>query len=259
MFCVGRAPRPRRQLRHHGCLLLALATTACTVGDERIPMAPSPLDESTTELARFEANECKKGQKPLFTGTAAAPLAGLQCVAWSRVGERLLVDLINYSEACGFSGLSESSLWKGGVSAGDDGNVQLEVGWDFPSPNACGECLHDFSFELELSQRPSEVMTTLSVRSRPCSSCTWAGPGFRLPIDDSEGVACGYGTKAGWTRPTDGSLHGQPANGRCDDGLIRFAPNAGVERCVRACSADADCGSPALSCRSGGCVIGRAL
>jgi hypothetical protein len=259
MFCFGRTRMRPQRLLSHASVLLALAMTACTVGDERLPRSPSPLDMSTTELARFQANECKKADRPLFTGAAAAPLAGLACVAWSRTGERLLVDLINYGEACGFSGLSDSTLWKGGVSAGDDGNVQLEVGWDFPSPNACGECLHDFSFELLLSERPSEVRSTLSVRSRPCSSCTWTEPTFALPIDESAGVACSYAERAGWTKPADGSLHGRPQSGRCDDGLVRIAPNAGVERCVRACTTDADCGSPALLCRSGGCTIAHGL
>lgn len=259
MFWFGRTPLQRQRLPSRACRLLALAMTACTVGDERIPVTPSPLAMSTTELARFQANECKKESKPLFTGAAAAPLTGLQCVAWSRTGERLLVDLINYGEACGFSGLSQATLWKGGVAAADDGNLQLEVGWDFPSPNACGECLHDFSFELVLSQRPSEVMTTLSARSRPCSSCTWAESGFQLPIDESEGIACRYGTRSGWTALAEGSLHGRPANGRCDDGLVLKKPRPSEERCVRTCTADADCGSPALACRDGGCVIARGL
>jgi hypothetical protein len=101
-------------------------------------------------VTEFRVNECGSGEpsNELLMGREPQDYPGLQCVAWKRAGAKLSVDLINFPAGCGFQGYERETMWKGGVRQ-DKSKLDFEVVWDFGSPNACGGCLHDFSFVLD--------------------------------------------------------------------------------------------------------------
>lgn len=212
-------------------------------------------------VAEFRVNECGSGtpSNKLLTGREPHDYPNLQCVAWKRAGAKLNVDLINFPAGCGFRGYEPDTLWKGRVR-GDGSKLDFEVTWDFESANACGGCLHDFSFALEGIQGENPI--DMDVAIRDCSDCDRRMSSLTLPTDEhASGITCKYGGDASFHLSPSledqlGSLHAPPADGVCDAGLepIKIRDQ---EICVAACSSDDDECQPSdvLTCQKGNCLL----
>jgi hypothetical protein len=107
-----------------GLTIIALAQGGCS----------SDSSDGPT-IQAFQASGCKS--------IAMTPSAGDgRCVAWSTTaGGNLAFTLSDFVELCGVP----ESKWKAQAGLAG-GTLTLAVTWDFATPNACGECVQDFSF-----------------------------------------------------------------------------------------------------------------
>ena len=215
---------------------------------------------SETTLGRFQVQECGSDRfGPLFTGTEPADYQGLRCVAWDASEGRLVVDLINFPEDCGFHGWEPETLWAGEATSVEPESLRLVAEWSFESPNACGKCAHNFSFEVTPAPRADSLPVEIATRGCTEDVCGWTEYSIILPLGSTaSGIRCAYGeTRNLDAPPSDGSLHLPPVDGgSCAADLETFAHEAGRDICVATCSGDAECPlAGQLSCQQGLCVL----
>lgn len=209
-------------------------------------------------VAEFRVNECGSGKpsSKLLMDRDPQDYPNLRCVAWQRTDAKLSVDLINFQGGCGFQGYERDTMWKGTVRE-DASKLDFDVTWDFESPNACGDCLHDFSFTLEDIRVEDPLDMQVSVRD--CSDCESRTSALTLPTDEhASGLTCSYLETRGFLGVPDarfGAVNSPSNDGACDEGLEPIKVH-GEEICVATCSSDDECQPPdALTCQQGKCVL----
>lgn len=248
-----------RTLRHELAQLGVLLALCAGCGDHKD--ARDEKDAATgkvVHVAEFRVNECGSGtpSSKLLMDRDPQDYPNLRCVAWQRTDAKLSVDLINFQAGCGFQGWESDTLWKGGVRE-DASKLDFDVTWDFGSPNACGDCLHDFSFTLEDIRGEDPLDMQVSVRD--CSDCDARTSSLTLPTDEhASGLTCSYLERRGFLGVPDarlGALNAPSKDGACDEGLELIKVHD-EEICVPKCSSDDDCHpSDALTCQQGKCVL----
>jgi hypothetical protein len=217
--------------------------------------------DSVLEVEEFAVTECKAGRsasRELFTGRDAAAYVGLQCIAWSKRGSDLVLDLINFPEGCGFGGNEARTLWKGSVSQESDAGLVLGVTWDFQDPSACGECLHDFSFDL--SHAPEQAALPVAVETRSCTACDARKVSASLPVQERpQGILCQHFVDGPLNELAPGGLHALAREGECDSDLVAHGVDGAEEPlCLAACGKGLECPLPeVLTCSAGACVLAQ--
>lgn len=216
---------------------------------QREPVGRQIRGEALTELA--------------LGGHANLPEHALEVVAHGvRADEGeggLVVDLINFPEDCGFHGWEPETLWAGEATSVEPESLRLVAEWSFESPNACGKCAHNFSFEVTPAPRADSLPVEIATRGCTEDVCGWTEYSIILPLGSTaSGIRCAYGeTRNLDAPPSDGSLHLPPVDGgSCAADLETFAHEAGRDICVATCSGDAECPlAGQLSCQQGLCVL----
>jgi len=216
------------------------------------------------EVVRFKDSYCKDSisNSELFTGRNSALYKGLICISWDiETSGRALFDLINFDRMCGFEP-GDENLWIGQAYQDFDGLLRLNVDWDSPDENACGDCLYDFSFEID----GLEFSEALDVTTGNCTgNCdNWSGfkvtiPVYRMPA----GIICKYADVehilASTRVPDDwkrGTLHMPPKQGECEEDLTLIEKKEGEELCAATCSSTKPCPlEEILECQSGICQL----
>jgi hypothetical protein len=184
---------------------------------------------------------------------------GLSCLEWSLDGgSRLEVQIINFRSGCAIE-------WQGKARVEGD-VVTLELENRICAVAACGNCLYDTGTIVAVSAaKPTTLVLSedASCNLHP-DLTTWT-----LPLDTQpNGLVCTYADKyASMVAATNRGLVGEEFS-VCDDLPSGLNCKAGYscrnvstseypdERCLRACSSDADCTfGGGVACRAGYCAL----
>jgi hypothetical protein len=220
-------------------------------------------------LSKFESSECKShaaaptaesGKKSEDLVLASA-YDGLQCVEWEKKDERtLIVRLLNVDSVCG-------AVWEGDVHVDSDGAATLVANNPSCKVARCGSCLYDLSYELSGVNDVRELPVKIGVNSCPTSGQTrWKGA-LKLPVGGADhGIVCRHvpADALAWHASSTSSCSARHmpcgsdlCGAECDAGLSCSAiDGAADKRCLKTCTADADCGTDGTtSCVDGLCRL----
>jgi len=231
-------------------------------------LSPCAGTETDNPVVDFDATECKTRSTALTLATVARTAAaqavdpsaydGLYCYAWETLADGgLSIDVINFSGGCGVT-------WKLGASRVEGSHIDLGVANPSCEIARCGNCLYDFTFEIE-GVDPSQPAEAQLHRY----DCHGGGnfepaPKVILPLDARpEGMLCrprSYELACGRAhlRPCDESTGGDL--GDCEDGCGEGLACVDSEerdgdRCYTACEVDGDCPLEVESCQDGACRL----
>lgn len=161
--------------------MLHLASRSLAVLLLPLALGCGSSDGDKPVVSSFQSSGCK--------APAATPAAGEgRCVSFSVAGNGdLTFTLSDFAELCGVP----ESLWKADATFAD-GELGVKVLWDFPTPNACGSCLYDFSFVV--AKVPTEKLQRIRLATQGCSGDCGAHA-YRLDLGatglGSAGPFCG--------------------------------------------------------------------
>jgi hypothetical protein len=255
-------------------MLCGLLAYSCTGTETQNPASP---------LLNFKDSGCKKENATASSGSGIATVAqamvstdysmetaGLKCFAWEVVDDhRLKIDLLNFDGSC-------RAQWFGQAANASDGSLQLALVNPECHIADCGTCMYDWSFEVEGVNVSKDLAVTLSIDTCPGGepvTMPIRSVSATLPVAAQQGgILCDYAdfTGLGWQAMVLGQCGtaAMPCSGTsmCTSTLPTTDPscqgelvcsdNGNVDQrvCVRACAADADCGTlGVLSCQAGLC------
>jgi hypothetical protein len=215
-------------------------------------------------LTDFETSACKKFsfEKGIDRLPAWQPdpelYAGLTCVLWDTSGETLRVRLSNHRDGCGLD-----HGWEPQARIDDTG---VELLLDNPSCSiaACGNCIYDLSFDVQVAALQDRSELSLRVLGSECSGERPVHHTLRLPLaSQPSGAQCTYTFEnfdllgampqgALHTRCGDTALFGSVG---CASGVCTEV-SAKNRLCLAPCSSDLDC-QPAdvMTCSEGVCQL----
>jgi len=227
--------------------------------------APATGEDAGVETggSSFSTSACKKDEKISLSRAHVrglkviqdeSGLAGLRCVAWQRLANALKVDLYNFDGACG-------SKWTGDAAVLSDGTLALDIRDPSCAFTACGECLYDWSFDLNTSVA-SGVRVPATITVDPCERLVPGSTLTEVIGDEDQGIHCMFAdfsalnlqAGATGTRGTSGMPCAGAAES-CSEGLICDSSAAANQpRCLVSCANDVDCPrTDVWSCQSGLC------
>lgn len=246
-----------------GTLALCLLATQCTG------------TETTNPLRAFGAGECKKGHENEFSLTPANalvtrdPYAGLDCLVYEVKDETLHVDLRNINDGCHVE-------HEGNVRMTGKASLQLALTNAKCQAAACGSCVYDAEFEVDLAPFAGKDAIELSLVLDDAESCRSRSSQTReywkldVPVQaSSQGAVCKYasyfdppkgcGTINMPCASADGAcgLFGRGAGTMCENGMRCQEPGENsIPVCMQQCATDAECPEPdVLHCVEGLCRL----
>ncbi len=162
--------------------ILFTGLAGCDASSSATPRQPQVDLESA--LSAFSSSGCK-GQ----------PDGQKQCVSFTldEAGD-LTLELENFVASCGFPP-DVQDLWKAKGSV-DEGLGTVEIFWDFEYPNACGNCVYDWT--LKLADVDETLPFTLGIAVRDCDGTDCEPRRYQVDLDlrAGEGKVC----PAAWQR-----------------------------------------------------------
>ncbi len=204
------------------------------------------------------------GKAPLQTSAIEnSTYDGLECFVWERIDDDTLkIEVTNYADGC-----SENKYWRPTAELNDDGTLELRLENPSCTKAACGWCIYDLSFTVNV---PSSL-ESLDVHLFD-DSCSGEAPltsAARLALgDDARGEVCGYANSSAlrWVCATGTAGRYAPCSAEGDCYAEGTACGAGLScaeldepRCAPTCSVDADCAETASTrCIAGHCVLPEA-
>jgi hypothetical protein len=231
--------------------------------------------ETTNPLRAFGSGECKKGHENEFSLTPANglttrdPYAGLDCLVYEVKDDTLHVQVRNINDGCHVE-------HDGNVRVTGKDGLQLALTNAKCQAAACGSCLYDAEYEVDLASFAGTDAIKLSLVLDEAESCRSPGSQAReywkldVPLRaSSQGAVCKYaryfdppkgcGTLNMPCASSDGTCGiREPGTGTtCEDGMICRAPDENaIPVCMQQCETDADCPSPdVLHCVAGVCRL----
>jgi hypothetical protein len=194
---------------------------------------------------------------------------GLKCIAWEATSKsELTLDLYNFEGSCG-------AEWTGKAAVKSDKELQLSLVNPDCRIALCGWCIYDWAFEVEAVDTTKDLALKLGIdtcpsnhEQHPVQSAT-----ATLPLDaKSSGIMCRFANfnALGWQAMalSQCGMEGMPCAGTnmcpgasgsteltCQGDLVCSNNGNAEERiCLKACSADSDCGTLGVrSCQDGLC------
>lgn len=237
---------------HPVCLLASLVTCAVAcVGTN----TGNPLT-SDISGCKSESDFASKA----LTGTERYD--GLSCMHWERTEDSLHLEALNFRGGC-------SITWQGTFEPISSGPSVL-----LTNPScavaACGSCLYDATFDIDLRETSIADDASLPLRSdASCSGDADLIDFWSLRSNASEGITCDYAQGLDWhagrlgtcgqtnmpCRRDDG-LCADDGQGPCDAGLTCTEVSTSNFVCLEQCTTDDDCAAPdVMSCNDGLCQL----
>ncbi len=232
--------------------------------------------ESGNPSLEFTTTQCKSKEPTTEVQSAGRMLAigasklqstvalnsrydGLNCFVWQRVDDDTLrIEVTNHADGC-----SEDEYWEPVAELNDDGRLDLRLENPSCTKAACGWCIYDLSFTVQV---PSSVME-LDVRlfDDSCSAEAGVRSAAQLSLGSgTSGEVCSYANRyalswgcagaPGRYAPCSAADNCYEEGTTCGAGLSCAALDE--PRCAPPCSRDADCADYAsTSCVEGHCVL----
>ena len=254
----------RSQLRAWLCAL-----AACTAGGAWLGACTGGTDTGNP-LTDLDIGGCKaEGATAELSATRSAlrvdgaRYQGLACFGAQREGERVELDVHNFTGGCHVE-------WDAAGRVRDRG---VDVVLTNPScaVAACGSCLYDARFTLELPASSGNAADDeIALIDQPCEGEPITRGMWHVPEDGKSTLVCGFAQGADWhagktgtcgqenmpCRKTGGLCGGADAVEDCDDGLTCTTISEFDARCLKGCTTKDDCAVPeAMRCEDGLCVL----
>lgn len=223
----------------------------------------------------FNGSECKSEEEEksptarLYTMPDSVPYQGMECVSWKTTSEgQFVIDLINFSGACGANYTGEAHYDNDGTLSLDIINPQCEIA-------NCGWCIYDWSFELESIHVEDNLDITIT--EDPCPGNEGDSTTRQLQISQNDlldGIVCRFHHVDLFVLKGCGGLH-QPCfnlepsdsedslcgvrQNQCDEGLTCVdGEHMAQPTCVQTCDQTQNCPlEPLLSCQQGKCLLAQ--
>ncbi len=238
-------------------LLFGCAVVACTETDSGNP----PVLDFATSGCKTNSEKARPGQSSDVTAGFENELYdGLTCLVWSRPTEDTLhVDITNYATGC-----FVDKGWSPRARRTGDGALELVLKDDECAVAACGSCLYDLSFQIEID---NEADLPVRVFQEGCEDQT-PSPTAVLPLSSQmSGAICAYLQSGAlqWHASTKGTIgqrnmpcshegDGGVTSTSCVNGLACTELEAGHQLCLASCQTDANCDS-LTRCEAGVCKL----